>query len=217
MIGHAWTQQPGEPTLWHDRFVRFYLSQGPGRTLSEAYRSFQSQGGTGVDPVSRRCNGGANAVHRTPGPWYAASSKWQWASRAKAWDRHQIEELLRARAEQVKKAHDLQLQLYQYVFNQIARQAQQVRWHEITSPREYVDLLSQVTHMQRLLYMNPMRPEEPKPVPASEGGPVDEAAVDAFDTFDDPKFIAEVIAIHRAHGASLNGTGEHAPQTDPPA
>ena len=75
-----WDKRKEEPSLWWDRFNRFYRPQGPGRTLTQAYRSAYEEK-NGRKPT----RAGYSA------DWKNKSTMWEWQTRAEAWD----EELFR--------------------------------------------------------------------------------------------------------------------------
>lgn len=76
----VWDKRDQEPSLWWDRFNRFYRPQGPGRTLTQAYRAAYEEK-NGKKPT--------RAGYSVD--WKTKAEIWNWAERAEAWD----EELFR--------------------------------------------------------------------------------------------------------------------------
>lgn len=74
-ILHQWDRQPKEPALWYDRFTQF-CQMGSGRALLEIVNRDRDRKGT-----RRRTS--------IPGAWTRASDRWQWRSRAEAYDQEQ--------------------------------------------------------------------------------------------------------------------------------
>ncbi|MBI5035583.1 MAG: hypothetical protein HZB51_34255 [Chloroflexi bacterium] len=74
----SWLQRPGEPHKWFIRFERYKLL-GSRRSLFTAYQHEREEAGK---PHTRQ---GA------PQSWRNASIKYEWESRAQAWDLEQIE------------------------------------------------------------------------------------------------------------------------------
>ncbi|MCK5644547.1 MAG: hypothetical protein KAJ19_27360 [Gammaproteobacteria bacterium] len=70
-----WDKRENEPSLWWDRFNRFYRPQGPGRTLTQAYRSAYEEK-NGASPT----RAGYSAA------WKEKATLWNWQGRAEAWD-----------------------------------------------------------------------------------------------------------------------------------
>jgi hypothetical protein len=70
-----WDKRDNEPSLWWGRFDKFYRPQGPGRTLTQAYRlSYEEKNGR---PPTRA---GYSA------DWKNKAELWEWKERAAAWD-----------------------------------------------------------------------------------------------------------------------------------
>ena len=70
-----WDRREQEPSLWFDRFNRFYRPQGPGRTLTQAYRSAYEEK-HGRKPT----RAGYSA------DWKNKAELWDWKERAAEWD-----------------------------------------------------------------------------------------------------------------------------------
>ncbi len=73
-----WDRQPGEPTLWFKRFS-VYLLMGPTRTVTAAY----------CDEFARR-HPGKTCKPRSATHWRVLSARWNWRTRADAWDKEQL-------------------------------------------------------------------------------------------------------------------------------
>jgi hypothetical protein len=71
----AWDKREQEPSLWWGRFNKFYRPQGPGRTLTQAYRSAYEEK-----------NGKAPTRRGYSADWKDKAELWNWAERAEAWD-----------------------------------------------------------------------------------------------------------------------------------
>ncbi|MEK6239022.1 MAG: hypothetical protein N2C14_30270, partial [Planctomycetales bacterium] len=68
-----WERQSGEQTVWFERFER-YRMLGPERSASEIYRQEMLASNPDKPPG------------RIPANWRNAVEKWEWESRAAAWD-----------------------------------------------------------------------------------------------------------------------------------
>jgi hypothetical protein len=100
-----WDKGEKEPSLWWDRFNKYYRPQGPGRTLTQAYRlSYEEKNGK---PPTRA---GYSA------DWKNKADLWQWKERAEAWDEelhreataYEKEEALEMTKRQIKDAKAVQ-------------------------------------------------------------------------------------------------------------
>lgn len=85
-IKHPWDQLDDEPNQWFERFELF-KELGPERTLIAVFRKAKDSKG-----LKRTANG-------LPGAWRTAIDRYQWWSRAHAWDLHQ-RQLRRQRLEE---------------------------------------------------------------------------------------------------------------------
>jgi hypothetical protein len=75
---NAWERQTNsdgnpEPMLWYARFEQYRL-MGPGRSLLGAYNTWRKQAGKDGNRTS------------TPKSWDINAERWQWKTRAEAWD-----------------------------------------------------------------------------------------------------------------------------------
>ena len=73
-----WLPLEGETELWHQRFVRYYLSQGLNRTVAGAYRVFCRAEGRELK----------YSTHGCPTNWTDMARLHEWPERARAYDRH---------------------------------------------------------------------------------------------------------------------------------
>jgi hypothetical protein len=73
-----WDQQPGEPTLWYDRFWKWL--HDPRRSLLGVYNAEREK--------ARK-----RPAQTSPGAWREAVVKWNWEARAHAWDDYEHERL----------------------------------------------------------------------------------------------------------------------------
>jgi hypothetical protein len=81
---HIWGQQPGEPSRWYERFVK-YLHQGPNRSLYAVYLSEPAKPGSKrAQREDPRPRGGIS------GAWKTQSEKWDWKERAEAKDKYDL-------------------------------------------------------------------------------------------------------------------------------
>jgi len=74
----AWDQQPGEPTLWYERFWKWL--HDPRRSMLAVYNG-------------ERTLAGKSMMSSVPGPWPGSARKWKWNARAQAWDDYEHERL----------------------------------------------------------------------------------------------------------------------------
>lgn len=98
-----WLQREGEPPQWFARFER-YLMLGEKRSVEAVWQDEQKRAGAAK---------GSKGQHptRPTRHWYHAAKEWQWASRAEAYERHQLD-LEKAEWEaKRKKARERRLQL----------------------------------------------------------------------------------------------------------
>lgn len=71
--GTEWARLPGEPELWHQRFVG-YCTLGVERSLERCYQLHSVMAGRTARPA-------------VPREWRQAAQRWRWEERALAWDR----------------------------------------------------------------------------------------------------------------------------------
>lgn len=92
-----WLQREGEPTKWYVRFEHYRLL-GISRSIDASFRQCATE--------ERALKGGSGQQKEAPRTanrhWYAAAEKWQWKTRAEAWDKHeQMLESARIEAERM--------------------------------------------------------------------------------------------------------------------
>lgn len=73
-MANPWDRRKGEPALWYDRFLKYFLPLGPERNVNIAYREFKSVATKRYTSV------------QAPGSWNNNANKWDWRKRAEAWD-----------------------------------------------------------------------------------------------------------------------------------
>lgn len=93
-----WTQMVEEPTEWYEKFEKYYLPLGPGRTIMQAFIAFAKA--TSPEQSILMTVSPPNAA---PHSWSQMSNQWQWRKRALAWDAEQV----RGAADQVMFARQL--------------------------------------------------------------------------------------------------------------
>lgn len=72
---NPWDKLPAEPSLWYDRFDRFYRALGPARSIKESYRRYYNDK-HGIDPDR----------NSAAPDWYGIADQWKWKERAESWD-----------------------------------------------------------------------------------------------------------------------------------
>jgi hypothetical protein len=72
-VPNAWDRRENEPNMWYDRFVRYYLSKGSGRSILGAFNNWRSE------KKLKQATG-------APMTWINASERHEWAKRAEAYD-----------------------------------------------------------------------------------------------------------------------------------
>jgi hypothetical protein len=84
---HPWDQREGEPNIWYDRFFK-YCQLGSKRSLAAIYRKERRVQARRVayQKKSSRNSGISKS-------WHDASKRWEWESRAVAWDADQRAQL----------------------------------------------------------------------------------------------------------------------------
>ena len=83
-----WTQQDEEPGMWFQRFVRYFLPLGPGRSLYGAYQLMMESEFPSVAKARKekyKDNPGAKPQQITS--WGKQARIWKWHERSKAFDR----------------------------------------------------------------------------------------------------------------------------------
>lgn len=80
-----WDQQPGEPSLWFERFTYFRLLPPDQRTLVATYKHFRSSGKL---RQSKPFPNTQKGPIRAPIDWSSNAQQFGWISRAERWDAH---------------------------------------------------------------------------------------------------------------------------------
>jgi hypothetical protein len=84
-----WLRMEGEPTVWYTRYKRFQ-GLGPKRTMLAAVE--QERASTKALKSTQKQKKPKPAL--VPGSWKAASIKWQWVERARAYDDDKVEKMV---------------------------------------------------------------------------------------------------------------------------
>jgi hypothetical protein len=85
---HPWEQMPDEKPRWYNAFFTWFLLMGPSRTILASFRKYRQFGAQ---------EGGKPFDSQRPGDsrhWYFIARKYDWESRAEAWDTHNREKEL---------------------------------------------------------------------------------------------------------------------------
>lgn len=82
VVRQPWHRLDKESVVWYERFVRYYLQLGIGRSLYKAYRLYVLTEGDPIKQGKLLRNVGA----KVEGMWRNKSSEYQWRRRAEAWD-----------------------------------------------------------------------------------------------------------------------------------
>ena len=86
---YPWMYQPDEPPLWYDRFSKYFLPLGPGRTLLKAFLSYLS-----VEEPRRFAKYQTERRHSAEPGWSKAAGDYQWRERADQYDAFTYSEAL---------------------------------------------------------------------------------------------------------------------------
>lgn len=92
-----WARQPKEPALWYERFQR-YVYLGPSRSLMAVYR---------VEAKTKKSAKERERARNVPGAWFVAVKRWDWRTRADAFDdaeRKKRDALYAARSDEILQA-----------------------------------------------------------------------------------------------------------------
>lgn len=79
-----WAQLPDEPTLWYDRFERYRLMPVADRSVLAVYKAERAASG------GQKRTKADNPV-KVPGSWDSTALRFNWTTRAAAWDQHEAE------------------------------------------------------------------------------------------------------------------------------
>lgn len=94
----AWQQMEGEPWLWYQRFIKYYIPQGPGRSIYKAYETMVATEHPEVAAARRKKKEEEGELttkksHNVT-DWSKNVGKWFWRERAKAYDRFTMQSAL---------------------------------------------------------------------------------------------------------------------------
>ena len=84
-VGRPWDAREGEPSLWYRIFKDYYLPLGNRRSLRTAFEFYLR-----VERPVEYEQEDPSRISRIPSNWAKASSEWEWASRAMAYDQEQM-------------------------------------------------------------------------------------------------------------------------------
>lgn len=91
VIEYPWRQMEGEPWFWFQRFIKYFLPLGPGRSLIKAYETM-----VGVEfpevAEARRLN--EPKKKKATNLWSKRAREWNWRERSKAYDKFTYSEAL---------------------------------------------------------------------------------------------------------------------------
>lgn len=82
-ITTPWLMQEGEPSLWFNRFLKYYLPLGAGRTLTQAYLFYLKE----ENPELAAAKEESGRYINTTRSWSENARIWHWRERAEAFDR----------------------------------------------------------------------------------------------------------------------------------
>jgi len=81
---YPWLAMQDEPSSWYKRFATYFLPQGPGRSLLQAFILMLNTEHPDVAAARKLKN---KVEHAAADHWHKASRKWNWVARARAYDR----------------------------------------------------------------------------------------------------------------------------------
>lgn len=121
---NPWDQQPGEPTLWYDRF-EMYRFQGTRRTMMGLYNEYRRARGRGP-------------ANSPPHAWSRAYQAWRWKDRATAWDLSLIERRKEEFDQERQNNKRLRLDMAEALREKVLESIQKLdpadaRWPEVTA------------------------------------------------------------------------------------
>lgn len=90
-----WYPLPNEPHMWNERFTHYYLTQpSVNRSMLQAYRQYRIDNATTEEEREQ-----ARKSMSTSAGWDNIAHKWNWLSRAAAYDRHITNKVLDRQSE----------------------------------------------------------------------------------------------------------------------
>jgi hypothetical protein len=88
----VWEKQPGEPRVWHERFIRYFVANDgprlgvkPGKRLLNAYNQFKAEKYISKNPPK------IATFEEIPQEWKEASTRYRWIERGNACDERRSE------------------------------------------------------------------------------------------------------------------------------
>ena len=88
---YPWQVMDGEPDLWFQRFTKYFLPLGPGRTLIKAYTIMvdveHPEVAKARKEMAKKDPGKTFNVNNITSLWGTKAREWNWRDRAKAFDR----------------------------------------------------------------------------------------------------------------------------------
>lgn len=137
--GRPWARQEGEDSKWYSRFFRYYLPQGPERTLEEAWRQWKAA----ESPTS--------TAKRPNSYWYESARRDDWVRRAEAYDAHERElqlERQRQEREDMRERHLNLIRGLQTAATKRLKEIMEKDW-ETLSPTEVRLLIRDTINLER--------------------------------------------------------------------
>ena len=144
-VSNPWEQREGESGLWHSRFQQFYLSIGPNRSISDAYRRYRAGNRQAMDRQKK-----------PPGTWTAAAVSNRWAARAALWDVYQGKLMVEAAERDAVEAHRRHVLMTRKHFNQVSLAGEKIRYDQVTDPLRWVSTFEKVLDMERRAHLSPI-------------------------------------------------------------
>lgn len=199
-MSRSWNRRKGEPVLWYGRFVEFYLSGGPERSLATAFRTFKARHATGTGPARDFSRS------QPPGEWTKQCAAWGWVERARAYDAYQAAQLQKAHADAIKKANEKHLVVVRNHFSKLIKQTDKVDYSGFTDMLVLLKAAKELIHLERMLLGMPLQIEEARrgPIDPMMAQAVQESSAAPVAT---PKMMAEVYKILDAQGAFADDEG----------
>jgi hypothetical protein len=197
----SWEQQDGEPDLWYRRFHEHYLLKGGDRSVDAAWREYDAS----------RPDTGRAKVRKAPYQWTKAAIRYEWVTRARAWDDQERVSLRKARLDAIEAANRKHQIVWQNMFGKLAQRIKDIDFSKL-SPSETVRLAEVMTKNERLVLGAPVSIEETRTRGAQESQ-VDLTGVAAVTAADIARF--ELNPDLLAGGLMVLQTHETRPEPDP--
>lgn len=81
---YPWEQRDGEPWMWYQRFIQYFLPQGPGRSI---YKAYELMVATEHPDVAKAREEASKLKSTATTNWSKKATEWDWRERSKAFDR----------------------------------------------------------------------------------------------------------------------------------